>query len=369
MFSTDPLLFQSGSDVQKRFQDYGNYCEFLSVIAYSKITVPEKTNLSSKIIIHAAVGDSIWRRCKNAYRIGIRILQQDKFEVISAQDPFETGVISWLLARKFKIPLQIQVHTDFFSHYFFKESWKNRVRVWCGKFLLPKAKQIRVVSERIKKSLIAWNPLLQNKIVMLPIFVDVKKIQSAKIKQDLNNRYPEFNFRILTAARISREKNIGLLLQSVAPLIKEDKQLGIVIVGDGPEQEQLKKTAQELNIESNIRFEPMTTDLVSFFKTANLFVITSNYEGYGRTAVEAMAAGVPVVMTDVGVAGELLIDDLDGLVVPVGDCIRLTEAIRVLLKDQAKRENLKNEAMKVVQSLPDKEQYLKNYFNVLSKII
>ena len=61
--------------------------------------------------------------------------------------------------------------------------------------------------------------------------------------------------------------------------------------------------------------EPWTDDPFSYYKTADLFLLTSNYEGYGMAVVEAMAAGCPVIMTDVGLAGEVLIDKKDGLVV------------------------------------------------------
>ncbi|HEY4497260.1 MAG TPA: glycosyltransferase, partial [Candidatus Paceibacterota bacterium] len=87
----------------------------------------------------------------------------------------------------------------------------------------------------------------------------------------------------------------------------------------------------------------------------------SNYEGYGRTVIEAFAAGCPVVMTDVGIAGEIVVDQKNGLVVPVGDVLALTQALVIVYKDEAFR--------KTFIELRDKARYIKNYHDAVEKLI
>jgi glycosyltransferase involved in cell wall biosynthesis len=260
------------------------------------------------------------------------------------------------------LPLQIQIHTDVFSPYFWRESFLNKIRVLLAKFLLPKADGIRVVSERIKQSLTAKNLELKAEPVVLPIFVDTKKIQSAKIKTDLHKKYPGYDFIILMASRLTKEKNIGLAIEAMKEILSA-KRLTLnpllLLVGDGPEENNLKSKSSQLK--ANVAFEPWTTDLASYYKTADLFLLTSNYEGYGRTVIEAMAAGCPVVMTDVGLAGELLIDELDGLMVPVGDKAALAGAIYEIIENKEKKSGLIAESQKVINSLPEKKEYLENY--------
>ncbi len=84
--------------------------------------------------------------------------------------------------------------------------------------------------------------------------------------------------------------------------------------------------------------------------------------------MEAMAAGLPVVMTDVGLAGELLIDDLDGRVVPVGDVKSLATAISDLKENPVKRDEFKQNCLKLLEKWPTKQEYLEKYKNSLLDI-
>ncbi len=295
---------------------------------------------------------------------GRLILRKETFDAITAQSP-EHWLLAWLFSRTFRVPWQAQIHTDIFSLYFYRESWKNKLRVWLAKFLLPKADGIRVVSERIKQSLKAKSLKLKAEPIVLPVFVDLKKIQSARIKIDLRQKYSDYDFRILMASRLTKEKNISLALEAMREIVRKYPKTLLLIVGEGPEREALKLQIINYKLQNNVIFEPWTDNLASYYKTADLFLLTSNYEGYGRTAVEAMAAGLPVIMTDVGLAGEFLIDDLDGRVISVGGNRQLTEVILEIREDSAKREEFQQNALKLLENWPTKEEYLEKYKNSL----
>jgi glycosyltransferase involved in cell wall biosynthesis len=128
----------------------------------------------------------------------------------------------------------------------------------------------------------------------------------------------------------------------------------------------VEKSYYELQIKGyglkdNVIIEGWTNDLSSYYKTADMFIITSNYEGYGMTAVEAMAGGCPVIMTDVGLAGEVLIDSENGLVTPVGDKKALVEALNKLINNEDLRSKLSQNALEAVSHLQTKQQYLEAY--------
>ncbi len=116
-----------------------------------------------------------------------------------------------------------------------------------------------------------------------------------------------------------------------------------------------------MKIKANVIFEPWTDDLVSYYKTADLFLLTSNHEGYGMSVVEAMAAGCPLIMTDVGCARELVKNEYNGLVTPIGSREGLVEGIGRMIKEPALREKLKNNGLAMVKNLPTKEEYLNLY--------
>ena len=365
---SDRNLFVDGSAAQKRIKEYGKLFNELHIIVFSK----QKSQITNH---KSQIADNIWVYPTNsrnklfylldAYRIGKNLIGNWKLEIgncaVSAQDPFEAGLVGWLLKRKYKLPLQLQIHTDIFNPYFYRESLKNKLRVWLAKFLLPLSDGIRVVSERIKQSLITQLPNYRLPIIVLPIFVDIKKIQSAKIKMDLRQKYPDYDFRILMASRLTKEKNIGLAIEAMTEVaIKYPKAL-LVVVGEGSEAEKLKVKSEKLKVADNVKFEPWTDDLASYYKTADIFLLTSNYEGYGRTVVEAMAAGLPVIMTDVGLAGEVLIDDLDGIIISPGNRNALEEAILNLTTNPEKQAEFRNNSLKAVANFAEKDEYLRQY--------
>ncbi|MDP3999638.1 MAG: glycosyltransferase family 4 protein [bacterium] len=387
MFSTDKQILDEKSEARKRIGNYGPLFEELHIIVFatrkSQITNPmligrqDKSQINFKL----QISENVFTYPTNtrfrilyfwdAYKIGKNIIRNWELEIrncaISAQDPFETGLVGWCLKKKFNLSLQLQIHADIFSPYFYSESFKNKLRVWLAKFLLPRADGIRVVSERIKQSLLALypKPHTLRPISVLPILVDVKKIQTAKIKIDLRQKYSDRDFIILMASRLTQEKNIGLGIEAMREVAEKYPKSLLVIVGNGPKHEALKLQITNYKLQNNIILEPWTDDLASYYKTADIFLLTSNYEGYGRTIVEAMAAGLPVVMTDVGLAGELLIDDLDGWVVPVGDERALAKAILESKENSFKREEFKQNALRLLQNWPKQEEYWKQYRDCL----
>ncbi len=366
VIGSDRNLFKEGSDVWNRYLDYGKLFQEIHVIVFSgKKLKNQKTKIGENIFVYPTN-----HFCKLFYLWGIYKISKsiilNKDIVISSQDPFEAGLAGWMLKKIYNLSLQIQIHTDFLSPYFWQESFLNKFRVSLAKFIIPRADKIRVVSERIKHSLISnFKPSILNRIIVLPIFVDVEVIKTAPIKTDLHKKYPQFNFIILMSSRITKEKNIGLAIEAMSELVKKHPKLGLIIVGSGSEEARLKYLVLRLKINNSVVFEGWSDDLVSYYKTADLFLLTSNYEGYGRTVIEAMAAGLPVVTTDVGLAGEVLKNKENGIVVPVGDESAMIREVDFLMSNTEELVYFSKNSIKVSENLMTKERYLKLYKQII----
>ncbi|MBI5913465.1 glycosyltransferase [Candidatus Azambacteria bacterium] len=357
MISRDAGILQEGSDVQKRMAEYGALAEELHIVVFN-----QASNVKSQTL---KVGGNAWAYPTNsrnkwfyihdAYVVAKQIIAT-RYSLlatrwlVTTQDPFETGIVGWLVARKHHLPLQLQIHTDLFSPYFARESALNKIRVRIAQFLIPRASGIRVVSDRIKKSLVSRFKFHDSRITVLPIFVDVQKIKDTPIKIDLRKKYPQFDFIALMASRFTREKNIPMKISAMAEVVKKHPKAGLVIVGNGPEEQKLKLLATRYSLLSHVVFEPWTDDLASYYKTADVFVLTSNYEGYGRTPIEAEAAGCPVIMTDVGIAGEIIKHGENGLVVPIGDTQALADAVMSVIDEKV-----------IVRAVPPEQQTKEAY--------
>ena len=370
--SSDRNIFKKDSDIQSRYLDYGKLFEEIHVIVFSDKKLGNKNvKIGDNVFVyptnHIFKLFYLWNIYKIAKKIILLLGIGNSPLVISSQDPFEAGLAAWMLKKIYKIPLQIQIHTDFLSPYFGKGSFINKFRVILAKFLIPRADGIRVVSERIKNSLVASACLPVGRanslvpITVLPIFIDTELIKAAPIRVDLHKKYPQFNFIILMVSRLTREKNVGLAIKAMAELVKKHPKLGLVIVGSGPELKKLKFLTSKLQLDESIKFENWTNDPSSYYKTADLFLLTSNYEGYGRTVIEAMVAGLPVVISDVGLVGEIVINDKNGVVVPVGDSKAVVDGVSSLIGDRAKRDRFLENTRKTFKMLIKKPEYLELY--------
>src|SRR5579864_3598407 len=107
-------------------------------------------------------------------------------------------------------------------------------------------------------------------------------------------------FLLVCAARLSEVKRVDILLQAVAQVLSAGHQCKCVIVGDGPLKEQLIKQSLELGLSSCIFFEGFKSDIRPYLQAGSAFVLTSRTEGLPLSVLEAMACGLPCIVTDVG---------------------------------------------------------------------
>ena len=350
--SSDRKVFEEGSAVRTRTREYGRLADEIHVIVFAKKSHRYKdTVLPPNIFLHPTNTKTRLGYIFSAIIYARALARRGvKFDLVTAQDPFELGFTAFFIARMVGAKLHLQVHTDFMSPYFTKESLVNRVRSILARYLVRRADALRVVSERIKESLQGVDVPIR----VLPIFVDVEHIVQSPVAKNLKDVYPQFEKHILMASRLSPEKNIELAVLAMSEVAKKSPTTGLVIVGSGVQEKALKEKVRTLNIQSRVVFEGWQNDLTSYYKTADIFLLTSNYEGYGMTIVEAMAAGCPVVATDVGCVGEVLRHGEQGLIVPVGDKDALVRAILDLLSGK----------VAVTSSMPklySKEEYLAQY--------
>lgn len=357
MISMDSRIFEPHSAVLDRIKEYSNFCDNLTVIV---LTRQSANSIHIKnLSIYPASSIYRARRLFLALNLAKKIIREEKITLITTQDPFDTGIIGWLMKRKYNLPWQCQLHGDIFSPYFWQESLLNKARVILAKFMLPKADGIRTVSERIKYSLVRMG--LKVKPIVLPILVDVGKLQLAEIKTDLKQKYPQFNFLILMASRLSKEKNIELAIKAMVQIVQKYPKAGLIVVGEGRDAENLRSFVQCYGLDKNVVFESWSQDLVSYYKTADMFLLTSNYEGWGMTVVEAAACACPIVMTDVGCAGEFIKNEQNGFVVNVGDEKGLISVIIKLTEDKNLAKDLGMKAQNSTHQLLDKDKYLNLY--------
>lgn len=150
--------------------------------------------------------------------------------------------------------------------------------------------------------------------------------------------------RIITVGSMKAEKNQALLLRAFAELRGHPK-AKLMIVGDGPLRPVLEQLATELGVADRVRMPGFVVDPWPWLASADLFALSSDYEGFGIALAEAMHAGLRVVSTDC-VCGprEILDDGRYGALVPTGDATALAEAMAAALASPAEPERMRERA-------------------------
>jgi len=142
--------------------------------------------------------------------------------------------------------------------------------------------------------------------------------------------------RLIMVARFEEQKDHQTLLQALANL--QDLPWTLELVGDGPLRSVTESLARRLGIRNRIWFTGAVNNVADRLKKAQIFVLISRWEGFPRSILEAMRAGLPVLASDVGGVAEAVEDGVNGILVPRGDVNAVRTALRRLLTNPSIRE-------------------------------
>lgn len=329
MFSGDPSAAEYGTDTRNRLEEYAHECGTFDVIV--PVSRGKQEDNSERVYIHPVHGNP-FLRLWNTYHLAKKLARTTHFSLITAQAADEIGLVAYIVAKKYKISLQYQVHTDVFGFSYRMASVKWHIRSHLASFLLPKADCIRVVSERIARSLEMRLGITAERVSILPIFTDRNYFEKGA-----DVAPPEYFLKhscvLLGVGRfIDKEKNFSMLLHQMPDILAIRPDALLVLVGTGPDEERYRQTIQKMGLKNHVILEPWQSDLRPFYRNAHALIIPSRFEGWSRAAVEAAASSLPVIMTDVGLAGEVIKNEENGFVIPVGDKDALVGAIRKLIE-------------------------------------
>ena len=189
-----------------------------------------------------------------------------------------------------------------------------------------------VVSDALKKFCAEKFSIPEDKIVVIRNGIAFKKPGAERVSlADLavNSSGPVLG----AIGRLHREKGIDLLLRAFHHLASEFPGLALVIIGDGPEKDNLVALAEKLRIRDRVSFTGFLPEPERFLPLFSVFALPSRIEAMPVVLMQAMAAGRAIVATRVGAVAELIDDSQSGLLVPSEDESLMTRAISQILRD------------------------------------
>lgn len=155
---------------------------------------------------------------------------------------------------------------------------------------------------------------------------------------------------VLTLGRLAHEKNHAMLLRCCAELVGRGRDFRVVVVGHGELEQDLRALCSDLGLEDRVHFAGKTDEPQSFYRSADLFVLSSTIEGMPNSLMEAQLFGLPAVTTRSGGSGEMVEDGSTGFVVEVGDEEAFVARMDRLLKDPELRSEMGRRAQERMRS-------------------
>lgn len=346
-------IFVIGNDksiFDKNSRLFGRVVEYSQLVDKYKVIVPNNTKTRLDISEHLSIisfgGENKLLQIIKLFFGSIYILKKEKFDVISVQDQYFLGFIAFLLAKIFKIGIEIQIHG--FEKY-------NGLRKFIANIVIPRANSIRVVSNRLKNEIIEKFKINQEKITVVPIYTNISEPVSQRVRE-LGEK-----FVFLTIGRLVKVKNIELQIKSLKSIIEKYNNIELHIVGNGPEKNNLEKLVKELNLENYVKFFGYQGNLEKFYQNCDVFLLTSNYEGWGLVIIEALQYKLPIIMTDVGCANEIIVNNENAMIIPVNDLSSLENAMIKIYEDYNLREKFIRNSEIAISKLKTKNETLDLY--------
>jgi L-malate glycosyltransferase len=186
---------------------------------------------------------------------------------------------------------------------------------------------------------------IEKEIEVIHNFVDVKRFHKKPIDAFRRVIAPEGEHILMHASNFRKIKRV---LDVVKIFAKVNAQVPskLLFVGDGPERQSAESLARDLNLFDDIRFVGKQEQMEDILAIADIFLLTSDYESFGLAALEAMAAGVPVISSNAGGLPEINVNGVTGYLSNVGDIDEMSKNALHILQDDATLKRFKQHAYK-----------------------
>ena len=202
------------------------------------------------------------------------------------------------------------------------KTWKQFLLDWVLQIL---STNIIAVSSAVSRSLVRHG-IQESRISVIENAIDLARYRDAPVSTIRDELMIRDAFLYLFVGRLIHQKGVDILLKAFA----ETKNSALLIVGEGNEAESLQEIVRTLHIANRVHFLGVRTDIPSLMKTADCFVLPSRWEGMPMVLLEALAVGMPIVVSDFASAREIVRDGQSGIIVPINDIQALSEALRLV---------------------------------------
>ena len=281
----------------------------------------------------------------------LKIIKEWNLDVIHSHTEFGIGTFARVVARKFKIPLVHTYHTQYddymkeVTHGYFNKEMDKLVQYfalfYCDKtateLIVPTKKTYDQFKEQYK---------VERTIHVIPTGLEVERFYIENANRDLiksirkEYKIDKNEFILMYLGRVAKEKSIDYIVEELPEIMNKYKNFRFMIVGAGPDEEEIKKLANKLGILDRIIFTGKVPydDVPAYYHVASAFITASTSETQGLTTIESMAASCPTICINDNAFNKVIDNELDGFL--FDNKKEMVKYIEDLITDKKLRETI-----------------------------
>ena len=265
-----------------------------------------------------------------------KIISKNKIDILHCH-LLKSQIFTFVLKQLFfpKIKVIFHEHGEIFINnrtifkYFMKNSQK-KVNLYVATSNATKNALVSKTEIDKTKITVLFNYILSENFTKKQIKINIPEI---KLKYNISKHEIILGY----AGRLSQEKGCEYLIKSL-PFV--DKKIKLLIAGERKEEKNLKQIIRNLKIEKKVIFLGYITDMMTFYPLIDIFIIPSEHESFGLTAIESQAMGIPVIASNIPGLNEIVEDKKNGLLFEAKKLKDLAQKINTLINNQNIKEDL-----------------------------
>jgi glycosyltransferase involved in cell wall biosynthesis len=294
-------------------------------------------------IVISEIADSAsltWRDTVALWKI-VRVIRRYRPQIIETHTA-KAGLLGRLAGLLTRTPVRIHTFHGHVLHGYYSPATNAMLR-WLERALARTTTRIIAVSDRVRTELVEYGVAPAGKIAVVPLGLDLSPFLDAdrlrgQFRAELG--FPADDLLVGIVGRIFAVKNHALFVDAAVRVLRDVPNVRFVIVGDGMLRADIEAQIARAGVGGRVIITGWRRDLPAVYASLDLLAVTSNNEGTPFAAIEAMAAGVPVVATNVGGMPDLVRHDVTGVLVPPRDAEAMSRALTGLLLDAGRRRQL-----------------------------
>lgn len=229
-----------------------------------------------------------------------------------------------------------------------------------------KGSEVIAVGDGVKKNLVDFYGIKEENVKI--IYNSIEKLEKIDKPQDEFLKERANKILVGTIGRLTEQKGMDVYISAMSEIIKENKNVFAIVIGDGELRQDLEDLAKKLEVQDNVKFLGYRKDVIELICQMDFIVLASRWEGLPLTPIETFSVGKTIVATNIDGNNEIVEDKFNGLLCEKDNISDLKEKINTLIADAGMRKTLEENAQKTFNEKFSYESFIKNYKEIYNNL-